>query len=188
MRTGERFGAAHLADVLTGEASDTIRRHGHDTLKTFGVGKERAQARLADDVRQLFAAGALAEASAEHGGFRLTEKGEAILLGRETIVAARVADRPRAAAARPRRAVDRADGLDGPTAALFEHLRALRLDLARREGIAAYMVFADRTLIDMARPRPATRGELLAVDGVGERKLARYGDLFLAAINDGVRS
>ena len=85
VRTGERFGAAHLADVLMGEATDTIRRHGHDHLKTFGVGKDNTKRQWQTIVRQLFAAGAVAEASVEHGGFRLTETGVAILKGSEKI-------------------------------------------------------------------------------------------------------
>jgi ATP-dependent DNA helicase RecQ len=185
-RTGQRFGAAHLADVLTGTASETVSRHGHDRLKTFGAGRDKSARAWAATVRQLFAAGALAEASEEHGGFRLTATGEAILFGRQHLslrVQPDKPDRPR----RDRAAAARADGLDEATAALFEHLRALRRDLARAAGIAAFMVFPDRTLIEMARSRPATRRELLAVDGVGERKLAQYGDLFLAAISGDAR-
>jgi ATP-dependent DNA helicase RecQ len=83
---------------------------------------------------------------------------------------------------RDRSEAARADGLDEPTAALFEHLRRVRLDLARDEGVAAYMVFPDRTLIDMARSRPTTRADMRLVQGVGERKLDQYGATFLDAI------
>ena len=178
VRTGERFGAAHLADVLMGEATDTIRRHGHDGLRTFGAGKERTKRQWQTIVRQLFAAGALEEASAEHGGFRLTDRGVAILRGREPITL-RVVTETRA----PRRERQRpvAD-VDTATATLFEHLRALRLEIARKEGIAAYMVFADRSLIDMARVRARTLADLKLVHGVGEAKLARYGATFLKAV------
>jgi ATP-dependent DNA helicase RecQ len=179
VRTGERFGAVHLADVLMGEATDTIRRHSHDGLKTFGAGKERSKRQWQTIVRQLFAAGALEEASLEHGGFRLTERGVAILRGREPITLRVVAETrtPR----RERQARPVAD-LDAATAALFEHLRALRLEIARKEGIAAYMVFADRSLIDLARVRPGTLADMKLVHGVGEAKLARYGATFLKAV------
>jgi ATP-dependent DNA helicase RecQ len=94
-RTGERFGAGHLADLLCGDETDAIRRHGHARLKTFGAGRDRDRRAWMVTVRKLFAAGALGEASQAHGGFRLTEKGEAILFGRETI-ALRVAEEPAA--------------------------------------------------------------------------------------------
>ena len=77
----------------------------------------------------------------------------------------------------------RADGLSGDTAARFETLRALRRRIAQDEGVPAYMVFPDRTLIGMAEDRPSTLAELRAVDGVGERKLALYGEVFLEALN-----
>ncbi len=182
VRTGQRFGAAHLSDVLTGKASDQVRRLGHDAIKTFGVGRDRDRRAWTTTIRQLFAAGALETASEEHGGFRITQAGEAILLGRERI-ALRAMPEP-AAGTRPRRGerAARADGLDEPTAALFEHLRAVRLSIAREEGIAAYMVFPDRTLIDMARLKPATAATMRLVQGVGERKLDQYGQAFLDAI------
>jgi ATP-dependent DNA helicase RecQ len=98
--TGERFGAAHLADVLMGEATDTVRRLGHDRLKTFGVGKDKSRRAWQTIVRQLFAAGALTEASTEHGGFLLSQAGIAILKGEEKISLRVVAE---TAGRRPRR-------------------------------------------------------------------------------------
>src|SRR5205823_2961953 len=80
-RTGQRFGTAHLAAVLCGDPNEAVIRHGHDKIKTFGVGRDRDKRAWSATVRQLFAAGALGEASEEHGGFCLTEKGEAILFG-----------------------------------------------------------------------------------------------------------
>ena len=88
-RTGQRFGAAYLADILTGSASETIARNGHDSIKTFGAGKEHSKTVWTSIIRQLFAVGALQSASAEHGGFALTPKGEEILFGREKSRAAR---------------------------------------------------------------------------------------------------
>mgnify|MGYP001809666881 CR=1 FL=1 len=182
-RTGQRYGAGHLIDVLRGEATEAVQRQGHDTIKTFGVGKARSANGWRTLIRQIFAAGALTEASEEHGGFRLTEKGEAILFGRETIELRQVEDAP----ARPRRQASResrADGLEGEAASLFEALRALRREIARDEGVPAYMVFPDRTLIEMAELRPASREALRSVQGVGERKLSLYGDAFLDAIRE----
>lgn len=179
-RSGQRFGAGHLADILTGTMSEAVRRQNHDGLKTFGVGNDKPKAAWAALTRKLFAAGALAEASTEHGGFRLTEKGEDILFGREPI--ALRADALPVRRGRPAERGARADGLDEGTAALFEHLRQLRLTIAREEGVAAYIIFTDRTLIAMARERPLGLDQMRGIEGVGERKLAQYGEVFADAI------
>jgi ATP-dependent DNA helicase RecQ len=181
-RTGQRFGLNYLADLLTGEDSEALRRNGHEGLKTFGIGADRSRSEWASIFRQLFAAGALRTASAEHGGFALTKKGDAILRGREGFILR--ADPPRAtassgkAARRPRAAEDG----DSPNGVLFEALRQLRRELAKDQGVAAYMIFADRTLLEMAERRPATLDDLRGVHGVGERKAALYGEAFLEAI------
>jgi ATP-dependent DNA helicase RecQ len=180
-RSGQRFGAAHLADILTGTMSETIKRQNHDGLKTFGVGQDKPKSAWTALTRKLFAAGALAEASAEHGGFCLTGKGEDILFGREAI-ALRADPHADRRSRRAGREAARADGLDEGTAALFEHLRRLRLEIAREEGVAAYIIFTDRTLIAMARERPLGLSEMRAIEGVGERKLSQYGETFVAAI------
>ncbi|CAN7668664.1 DNA helicase RecQ [Bosea sp. LjRoot237] len=180
-RSGQRFGAGHLADILTGTQTEAIRRQNHDGLKTFGVGNDKPKGAWMALTRKLFAAGALAEASIEHGGFCLTPKGEDILFGREPI-ALRVDPLAERRSRRGQREAARADGLDGDTAALFEHLRQLRLSIAREEGVAAYIIFTDRTLIAMARERPLGLEEMRAIEGVGERKLAQYGEVFLDAI------
>ena len=182
-RTGQRFGAAHLASVLTGEATDTVTRLGHDGLKTFGVGRDRDKRTWQGTIRQLFAAGVLAETEGEFAGFRLTERGEDILFGRE-----RIALRPLRPDATGRRTSrdgprpNRLAGLDEAAQRLFEALRAVRSGFAKAEGVAAFMVFPDRTLIEMATQRPRSAAELRTVQGVGDRKLVRYGPAFLAAI------
>ncbi len=181
-RTGQRFGAGYLSDVLTGVTSDSIARNGHDQIKTFGVGSDRPKAVWASILRQLFAADALASASEEHGGFRLTERGQAILLGRETLSLRKEA----VAARRPARSngtqAAAVEGLDSADAALFAALRARRLEIARADGVAAYVVFADRTLLELARQRPATLREMAAIHGIGAAKLERYGEAFLEVL------
>ena len=183
-RTGERFGAGYLADVLRGEASDAIRRNGHHAIKTFGVGADRSKHEWSSILRQLFAAGALATASDEHGGFALTDKGAEILKGREKIRLRSDPLTPRERKAR--RGPPPGDGA-GPDERILSALKRKRLELAREEGVPAFVIFADRTLIDMAERRPATSDDMLAVHGVGERKLARYGDAFLEALADALR-
>ncbi|MGP0104564.1 DNA helicase RecQ [Rhodoblastus sp.] len=179
LRTGQRFGLNYLADLLIGADSDALRRNGHDALKTFGVGADRGKQEWASTFRQLFAAGALRTASAEHGGFALTEKGEAILRGREGF--ALRADAPRAKSrdkAAPRGAPPAPQGENR----IFETLRKLRREIAQEQGVAAYMIFADRTLLEMAEQRPATLDDLRGIYGVGDRKIAAFGDAFLEAI------
>jgi ATP-dependent DNA helicase RecQ len=182
-RTGQRFGASYLADVLTGAGGDAIRRNGHDAIKTFGVGGEYDKRTWVSIVRQLFAVGALQVASEEHGGFALTDRGAAILKGQEAV---RLRSEPESR--RERRA--RASGaaiLDPATDRVRAALKRKRVQLAREEGVPAFVVFADKTLIDMAEKRPATLDDMLAVHGVGERKLARYGDAFLEALEEALR-
>ncbi len=182
-RTGQRFGTGHLTAVLCGDATEALTRHGHDRIKTFGVGRDRDKRAWSTTIRQLYAAGALAEASEEHGGFCLTEKGEDILFGRESIaLRPPSAQAPKARRDRREARGARFEGLDEATTALFEELRAVRLSLARGEGVAAYIVFPDRTLIEMAEQRPTTLDEMRRVQGVGDRKLAAYGEAFLDAL------
>ena len=179
MRTGQRFGAGYLADLLIGEESAALLRNGHTALKTFGVGKEHSRKVWMAVVRQLFAAGALKVASGEHGGFALTEHGRSILHGqakfslREDLVAA-----PRGRSSTPS-AASREDQADLP---LLAALKRTRRELAEREGVPAFMIFPDRTLIDMAAKRPRTLAALRDVYGVGERKLAAYGETFFEAL------
>ena len=185
VRTGQRFGAAYICDVVHGKESDQIRRNGHGGLKTFGVGADKPVAAWRAILRQLFAAGAVAENSDGYGGLSMTEKGEAILFGREA-VQLRPDPEPRAAASRERRRGTARDeeghALAETDEALFQHLRGLRATIARAESIAAFMVFPDRTLIEMARQKPVDLWALRSVHGVGERKREAYGERFVAEI------
>ena len=182
-RTGERFGAGYLSDVLRGEASEAVRRNGHHAIKTFGVGADRSKNEWASILRQLFAAGALATASDEHGGFCLTDKGADILKGRENV---RLRSDPLTPRERKARRSPSA-GDSAPDDRILSALKRRRMELAREEGVPAFVIFADRTLIDMAEKRPATLDEMLGVHGVGQRKLARYGDAFLEALEEALR-
>ena len=179
-RTGQRFGAAYLTDILTGTESESVMRNGHGSVKTFGVGADKPRVVWGGIIRQLFAADALESASEEHGGFKLTEKGEAILLGKEAIqlrdVPVKTPKPPRSKAGKGQEAPE---GLDEDEARLFAALRRKRLELAREEGVAAYVVFADRTLIELARERPMSLREMAGIYGIGTAKLERFGEAFL---------
>ncbi len=181
-RTGQRFGAAYVSDVLMGVASEAIARNRHDQIKTFGVGSDKTKTAWTAILRQLFAADALASASEEYGGFRLTPRGEAILLGRETIALRKDAARPPKPPRTKGAQAAAVEGLDADDAAMFAALRAARLAIARDEGVAAYVVFADRTLLELARQRPMSLREMAAIHGIGAAKLERYGEAFLEVL------
>jgi ATP-dependent DNA helicase RecQ len=185
-RTGERFGAGYLCDLLTGQASADLKRNGHDQLRTFGVGRDRSRRDWGEIIRQLFVGHAIAQPDDLPRTFRLTQRGVAILKGEEAVTLREAPPAPRHAASPgySGRSENRLDGLSEDEAAMFEHLRALRSALARDEGVAAYMIFPDRTLIEMARERPATLAQMRRIGGIGERKLESYGEVFLDAISD----
>jgi len=181
-RTGQRFGAAHLTDILVGNASPTVLRHGHDRLKTFGVGQDLSAAEWRSVFRQLAANGLLTVNVAEISGFRLTEKSWPTLKGSQTVELRKdlPVTQPGKRARPPEQpAVGFANEPDRP---LFEKLRQLRLEVSKRLNVPPYVVFHDKTLKEMASRRPSTRAELLAITGVGERKAEQFGDLFLEII------
>ena len=184
-RTGERFGAAHIIDIVRGTRTEKVVRFDHHRLPTFGVGAERSTNAWRSLVRQVVAAGYLRIDIAGYGGLGITDKGRELLRGsgvflcREDRVIVRGSVRePRAG--RPGLA-DRPP--DGDEAVLLGVLKALRLELARERGVPAYIVFPDRTLIDMARRRPRSEAEFAEVNGVGAVKIERFAGPFLAAID-----
>ncbi|MCG6905809.1 MAG: DNA helicase RecQ [Desulfobacteraceae bacterium] len=181
-RTGQRFGAAYLVDVLLGKENERIRRFGHHRLKTFGVGRELSATEWRSVFRQLMAAGYLTVEMSERTGYRLSEKSRPVLTGEEKIRLRKDRHPPKAAKPRDPQAATVAAALDGPAAELWEVLRRLRLEIAKELELPAYVIFHDKTLREMAVSRPASREDLLAIGGVGEAKADRYGERFLAAI------
>ena len=183
VRTGERFGTEHLTNVLVGESTEAIEKFGHDRLPTFGVGKEYGKQEWRSIFRQLHGAGIVALDIRGYGTWSVTEAGRRVLKGVDKVTLRKDTLKPATRkAVRP--AANAAALADGPSgdAALFEALRQRRSALAKEQRVAAYVVFADKTLIDMARRKPATPIEMSAVHGVGEAKLRQYGDIFLDVI------
>jgi len=183
LRTGERFGTEHLVNVLTGSATEAIKRYGHDTLKTFGVGKDRDGNSWRSILRQIYAAGLISLDIVEHGRWTLTEHGRRVLRGEEKIeLRTDVANRAVGKKAK-RRAVESAavqsGGADG---SLLTALKALRTTLAKAQRQPAYVIFPDRTLIELASLKPTTKDQLVGIHGIGEAKLKRYGTAFLDVI------
>jgi ATP-dependent DNA helicase RecQ len=182
-RTGQRFGAAYLTSVLLGEEDERVRRNGHDRLSTFGIGAELDRGAWISVHRQLVAAG-LVEVEAEHGGLRLGGDAWPLLRGERTL---RLRHDLGAKAARAERTARRGRSVDAVLAEprdrdLFEALRQRRLELARERSVPPYVIFHDRTLIEMVLRRPASAAAMAEVPGVGERKLDEYGEAFLAVI------
>ncbi len=184
-RTGQRFGAGHLIDVLCGDLTERVAQLGHERIKTFGVGTELSKAQWRSVFRQMLAAGLLTVDMGQIAGFRLTAESRPVLKGEKNI---RLRKDPPAIRPLARKAsTSRPDAEQGlktnGTGDLFEKLRRLRLDIAQKAGLPPYVVFHDKTLQELALARPGNRFELLQIPGVGDRKADRYGQQFLDLIN-----
>lgn len=179
-RTGQRFGAAHIADVLAGKDTEAVKRWGHDSIKTFGAGEDRPKTQWQGLIRQVYASGLAEMEIGEYGGLSLTAKGAEVLRGERKVrlrldtLGTRAPRRERRSAASPE--------LSSRDGDLFEQLRSLRAKLAKEANVPAYVVFTDRTLIEMAHEKPQTIDALGRIHGVGGKKLERYGDAFLDVI------
>ena len=183
-RTGQRFGAAHLIDVLLGKDSDKIKRFNHHALSVYGIGAELGALEWRSAIRQLTAAGLLTPDPNGHGGLRLTDKSRAVLRGEQPFLLRKHPPRERPQK-RNRAATPAVESLDNDDdKALFEALRKLRLNLAREQGVPPYVIFHDSTLTDMAAKKPPNATAMLAVSGVGQVKVDRYGGAFLEVINE----
>jgi ATP-dependent DNA helicase RecQ len=176
LRTGELFGAAHIADVLLGSRAQKVLKFGHDQLSTYGIGAELSRRQWQGLARLLVQADLLHQ-DAEHGSLKLTAAGRELLRVRGSFSGHLEADAaaPSAAAARP-------VGDLAPDPALFERLRQTRRDLAAAANVPPYVIFPDKTLIEMAAFRPTTLEGMGTIFGVGATKLAKYGPTFAAVI------
>lgn len=184
-RTGQMFGALHVVAVLRGDATDSVQRHGHDRLPTFGVGADRPATFWRGVIRQLIAQGALDVDTAGHGGlFLVPERARPILRGeaRVALREAPVAQPSPARAAMAASTAASAGAADGP---LFDALRAWRSAEAKAQAVPPYVIFHDATLREIAAARPADLDALGQVRGVGASKLGRYGAAVLGVIAGG---
>ncbi len=179
-RTGERFGQAYIVDVLLGADDERIRRFGHDQVSTFGIGTEHDSRTWRTILRQLIALRLVDIDFAGHGGLSIAPAGRQFLRDKPQLMLRT----PAAPRARTRKAARQqaASAVAGENQTLFEALRAKRLELARAQGVPPYVIFHDKTLIELATQRPATEAEMAAVPGVGRAKLEQYGAAFLAVI------
>jgi ATP-dependent DNA helicase RecQ len=178
-RTGERFGQAHVISILLGETDERIARLGHDRLSTFGIGTTHDRNAWRSIVRQLVAQGLIVVDLAGHGGLSIAEKGRTFLRDKPALQL-RVLKKARS----ERKAARREADIPAADRVLFEKLRAKRLELARAANVPPYVIFHDKTLTEMAAHCPRTVAGLAGISGVGEFKLARYGEAFLAVLNE----
>ncbi|KRS13326.1 ATP-dependent DNA helicase RecQ [Roseovarius atlanticus] len=177
LRTDEFFGAGHLIDILTGNETDKIRARGHDGLPTFGVGRDTDRRTWQGIFRQMMGCDLIRPDPERHGALRMTERAIPILKGEDQITLRRdtLAPKSRRPAAKTLVAEE-----DAP---LLSALKAKRRALAEAAKMPAYIVFNDRTLIEMAETRPRTLDDMARISGVGSKKLEQYGAAFLEVIN-----
>jgi ATP-dependent DNA helicase RecQ len=177
-RTGQRFGANHVVDVLLGRNNDRIRRFGHDRLTTYGIGTELNEFEWKGLFRQLMARGYLDIDPEGYGSLRLSERCRPLLKGEESLALRTLEREPK-----ERRRKERVKtGLRPQDEALFEALRGVRTELAKEQGVPPYVIFHDQTLEQFCRLRPANEQDLQRVSGMGERKIAEYGQAVLRCV------
>jgi ATP-dependent DNA helicase RecQ len=175
-RTGERYGASHIIDILRGAETEKIVAAGHDHLDGYGSGRARKKDEWRSLIHQLVAGGLLIHDVAGYGGLSLSPEGELLLGGKRRFMARQY--RP----TRKERRVAEAAELPEARMDLFIALKQLRLAIAKERGVPAYLVFPDRTLQEMARKAPRDLDDFAAINGVGAAKLKEFGRAFIDAI------
>lgn len=177
LRTDERFGAGHLIDILRGQSTDKVVDRRHDALPTFGVGHALSQGEWQAVFRQMMGLDLLRPDPGRHGALVMTEAARPVLRGEASVTLRKdVIDKAAETRSGPRALVSDED------APLLSALKAQRRALAEENRVPAYVVFNDKTLIEMAETRPRTLDALGRISGVGAKKLERYGAIFLAVI------
>ncbi|AJY46580.1 DNA helicase RecQ [Martelella endophytica] len=183
-RTGERFGAGHVIDVLTGNETERTERFGHNSMPVFGAGRDLPVKTWQSVYRQLLAMGLIRVDHEAYGAMKLEAEARAVFRHERTIRFR--SDRPTrgkaAKSASSARSREAKAALSAENQSLFEALRATRTALAKDLSVPPYVIFPDTTLIALATERPETPEDMLQVSGVGNSKLARFGEDFLAVI------
>jgi len=178
-RTGQRFGAGQVIDVLRGKETDKVQQHEHQQLSCFGVGEDLTPERCSSIIRQLLVRGFLIADAERYGALRLTDSARPLLRGE---VSLSLREDSRESLLKHKKIRKHAHVSD-EDASLWDQLRACRKTLADESGIPPYQVFHDATLMEMMEMHPSNDGELLQISGVGEKKLEKFGEAFLEVIN-----
>jgi ATP-dependent DNA helicase RecQ len=177
----QRFGAGQVIDILLGRKTPKVIEHDHAALTVFGIGEELRESEWRGVVRQLLARGLLA-VEGDYGTLALTQESGSVLSGQRQVLLRREPEpsaRARAKARASRADREPAGELPPAAADLFERLRAWRAGAAKEQGVPAYVIFHDATLREIAARPPASMAELGQISGIGEAKLARYGEQIL---------
>lgn len=180
-RSGQRYGVGHLIDLLLGRENDRVRGLGHQHLSVFGIGQTRSEADWRSLFRQLIARGLVDVDLDGHGGLRLAESCRPLLRGAASLQLRRDVGWKRQSVPQHTSSVA-SQGVRAEERPQWEALRALRRRLAEEQGVPPYIIFPDATLIEMLRRKPRTLKDLAQINGVGARKLERYGADFLALL------
>jgi len=182
-RTGQRFGVAHLIDVLLGKATPKIEQFNHQQLSTFGIGKDLAQTQWSSVYRQLVAAGFISVDMEAYGGLKLTEAARPVLKGQQDVWLRRDAEPAKRKTSKAERGSRIRETFAGANEdPLWQALKAKRMELAREQGVPPYVIFHDSTLLEILNHKPQTLDEMGRISGVGQAKLAKYGDVFLQVV------
>ncbi|HLY97276.1 MAG TPA: DNA helicase RecQ [Sideroxyarcus sp.] len=184
-RTGQRFGVAHLIDVLLGKVTPKVEQFSHQQLSTFGIGKDLAQTQWSSVYRQLVAAGLINVDMEAYGGLKLTEAARPVLRGEQEVWLRRDADPVKRKSSKAERGSRLREAFAGANDdPLWQALKARRMELAREQGVPPYVIFHDSTLLEILNRKPQTLDEMGQISGVGQAKLAKYGDAFLQVVED----
>ena len=180
-RTGERFGVTHIVNVLIGNESENIKKFSHNNLKTFGIGTDLGKNTWQSIIRQLFSAGHINIDIKNYGALKILKTGNDILFNslefkrRQDFLTSKTA---------PTKNRVRSDDLSLDIDPLYEKLRELRLEFSKKLRLPAYVIFPDKTLIEMVKFKPKNKDDLEKIYGVGKAKLKKFGDYFLKVIQN----
>lgn len=183
-RTGQRFGAVHVVDVLRGRANERVARWDHDKLSVFGIGADIDDLQWRNILRQLVALGHVAVDHEAYGALRLTEAARPILRGECAVEMRRAPERTSDRKFRQRMRANLTAQVDD---SLLGRLRSWRAEEAKRQGVPAYVILHDATLIAIAQLAPSTLDALANISGIGEKRLERYGAAVLAIVGADVK-
>lgn len=185
-RSNQTFGAAHIVDILLGKLTPKVKQHSHNDLSVFGIGADKPQQTWRSVIRQLVVHGCLRADADRYGALVLTESARAILRGEESVELRIDADTPKklrvSGSGKVRSTATDAD-IDTADLPMWEALRECRQRLASEHGVPPYVVFHDSTLKQMLTNRPLDLDDMLSISGVGQSKLDRYGEEFLAVLS-----
>lgn len=180
-KTGQIFGAAHIIDILRGSKSQRVIKFNHDQLSTYGIGTDLSKKQWSHLSRQFIQKGLLHQ-DQEYGSLKVTPKGIEVLRGRETLMGILQED-SRRESVKKAKVKTTVEHLEGKDLELFNLLREKRKGVANRYRLPPYMIFSDKSLMEMSVSFPGVKEDLLAVHGVGDAKLKKYGDIFFDIIH-----